>query len=514
MSPVKNPMSQIGGEEENDSDSTIGAKRELPAKIIPEGPDRFESSEMDSDANAFVSRLPRRTRPAARSVLFASIWARADGRSIADLVKRFQETSAGYPYEPIEEVPADRPRSAASLRRSHRSHERRGSESDEAGPSARPRLRRGKTEQAPARYRPATKPALHSDGDRSYAANASRIPSLHGSSRIGLGMPLERRSSGRTKATGTAGSTSPAVGRASPDISGRLTPAPALSRQNSSSGADGKARSAGKGKSAQKAEPRGSGRTSPAPIPSRPGVRRTIGGSSRVTSIARHFDRISREAERERQKRISAVRGKRARPVVATKAKVQVFDNLRDAFRDEFDTDSSEADNEEDDKDQASDDSADSAGNPKIPRKHRSPVKKVSPLKKPTEPIDVIPSTSSDSISTAVTEDLTASMSQSSSLAATSIMSDTRSEMSFTDRLKIELPSFETSAPLPSVPVTPQLSADTADEGRRATSQMSQMSESEMSSGGERSSILKTLTGLWALRAGDYTPLEYPLYVF
>jgi 1-phosphatidylinositol-3-phosphate 5-kinase len=87
--------------------------------------------------------------------------------------------------------------------------------------------------------------------------------------------------------------------------------------------------------------------------------------------------------------------------------------------------------------------------------------------------------------------------------------------MSFTDRLQIELPSFETSAPLPSVPVTPQLLTDTADEAKAANfgqvSQISQMSESEMSSGGERSSILKTLTGLWAFRAGDYTPLEYPL---
>ena len=102
---------------------------------------------------------------------------------------------------------------------------------------------------------------------------------------------------------------------------------------------------------------------------------------------------------------------------------------------------------------------------------------------------------------------------------APSIFSDGRSEMSFTDRLQIELPTFETSAPLPSVPVTPQLSADagagTADEGsKEGVSQMGQMSEGEMSSGGERSSILKTLTGLWAFRAGEYTPLEYPMLVY
>jgi hypothetical protein len=95
---------------------------------------------------------------------------------------------------------------------------------------------------------------------------------------------------------------------------------------------------------------------------------------------------------------------------------------------------------------------------------------------------------------------------------ASSNLSEIPSGQSFTDRLKIELPSFETSAPLPSVPATPQLSVDTADEDQGGgPSQLSGMSESELSSGGERSSILKTLTGLWAFRAGEITPLVYPL---
>ena len=228
-----------------------------------------------------------------------------------------------------------------------------------------------------------------------------------------------------------------------------------------------------------------------------------------MTSIARHFDRLSREAERERQKRISMVRGKRARPVGVTKAKVQVFDNLRDAFKDEFDSDSSVADNEEDDL--GSDDSAESAGHIKAPRKSRSPLqpRNTSPTN-PTPPVPVSSTASSETISTTTTIPNSTSV---SSIAGTSVMSDARSEMSFTDRLQIELPSFETSAPLPSIPIMPQLSTDTADEGRPALSQMSHMSESELSSGGERSSIIKTLTGLWAFRAGDFVPLEYPLSV-
>jgi 1-phosphatidylinositol-3-phosphate 5-kinase len=239
--------------------------------------------------------------------------------------------------------------------------------------------------------------------------------------------------------------------------------------------------------------------------------------ASRVTSIARHFDRLSREAERERQKRISMVRGKRARPVGVTKAKVEVFNNLRDAFKDEFDTDSSEADNEEDDQD--AEDSADSGGHPRAkPRPSPKQAAAKSPAEPPvTLPLDVQPSTSADSMPGSVDQSPaeSAPISAASSVANQSILSDARSEMSFTDRLQIELPSFETSAPLPSIPATPQLSnTDTADEGKVPISGISQMSESEMSSGGgERSSILKTLTGLWAFRAGDFTPLEYPLWV-
>lgn len=168
-----------------------------------------------------------------------------------------------------------------------------------------------------------------------------------------------------------------------------------------------------------------------------------------------------------------------------------------------------------------SDDSADSNGEARPRRKSSSPTKQRSgsPVKSgkakestPTPPMPVSHAAGSDSLGVAGNEGAGADIAAS---AATSALSDFKSEMSFTDRLQIELPSFETSAPLPSVPVTPQLLTDTADEAKAANfgqvSQISQMSESEMSSGGERSSILKTLTGLWAFRAGDYTPLEYPL---
>lgn len=291
-----------------------------------------------------------------------------------------------------------------------------------------------------------------------------------------------------------------------------------MSRRPTSSSIESttKPRVVGKGKAVRSEAPIGRA----APSLSKATTRRILGTpGTRVTSIARHFDRLQREAERERQKRVSMNRNKRARPVTVTKAKVQVFDNLRDAFRDEFDTDSSEADNEEEEE-QAGYESTDSRG----AVKSGSPIKsrQVSPKKRALTP-HLEPDTASTSqisdrselLGGAVSPALPISTSVGSA-AAQSGISDPRSEMSFTDRLQIELPSFETSAPLPSMPATPHLSnTDTADEGKMPNSIMSQMSESEMSSGGgiERNSIIKTLTGLWAFRAGDFSPLEYPLLV-
>lgn len=402
-------------------------------------------------------------------------------------------------------MPVERPRSSASARRlTHRVHELDGSDSNK---SHKPRLRRGRTEQPTVRNREGSKASQLSDGDRSYAANASRIPSTFG--KRSLAGPSEySRPSSRSRTVPQAPTPPSRSGRASPDPTSRLT-APGPSKPSAVPAGDPKRRVNGKGRSSRQSD-LASGRASPGLL--KTATRRTLGGSNRVNSIARHFDRLSREAERERQKRISMVRGKRARPVGVTKAKVQVFSDLRDAFRDESDSDSSEADDEEDD--QGSEDSADSAGQRKAPRKSRSPVKsqKSLPAKQDaaSRAVPMTAAASSNTISSSVTDEMPISASA-SSIAGTSVLSDARSEMSFTDRLQIELPSFETSAPLPSVPVAPRLSNDKADEAQPALSRVSHMSESELSSGGERSSIIKTLTGLWAFRAGDFTPLEYPL---
>lgn len=69
------------------------------------------------------------------------------------------------------------------------------------------------------------------------------------------------------------------------------------------------------------------------PAPTRVGS----GTKSRVSTIARHFDRINREAEREREghRQMMANRARRARPVAVTNARVEVFSSVKEAVKDE-----------------------------------------------------------------------------------------------------------------------------------------------------------------------------------
>ncbi|WVQ72779.1 hypothetical protein IAR50_002339 [Cryptococcus sp. DSM 104548] len=486
-----------------ETDSTVSA---LPSDFTGRSPDgAAESSAFDSDAIHFVSRLPRRSAPAP---------------SIADLVQRFNESTKLAPPASSPTPKTERPRSSGGSRRqSPRPHLIDVSDSDHS-PRARPKLRRGRTEQPVMRTGESSRHGLLSDGDRSYATNASRIPSSYRHKSTGEGLGSDHLSITRP-GMGSRSSSYNSQSASQVDISSPKLrqPTPSHAPLSPYPSSEGKPRIGGKG------------RTSRPPDPDRhsPSVSRTRRGgqpgSSRVTSMARHFDRLSREAERERQKRISIVRGKRARPVSVTKAKVQVFDNLRDAFRDEFDSDSSEADNEEDEL--GSDDSIGSAGRPQKERRKSSPAKnrkssspqKTLPLTDQPPASQPLPAPVSKAVDLVESAPAEGSSKQeqaaaiSSSIKTLSVLSDTKSEISFTDRLKIELPSFETSAPLPSHPATPHVSTDatTADE---ALGTFSASQASDVENGGtanEKSSLLKSLSGLWAFRAADLTPLEYPL---
>ncbi|KAE8538821.1 hypothetical protein D1P53_005186 [Cryptococcus gattii VGV] len=490
LQPMSNPLSRSeilsSKETEDDSDSTVSAIHEDLAGRSGGGKATIDPS-TENDTSQFVSRLPRRSAPAP---------------SIADLVQRFNE-STQLALPELTCSPERSRSSGGSRRQSPRQYSPQDISDSDHSSSNRRRLRRGRIEQLPHRQRNTSRPGLMSDGDRSYATNASRISSSHLHKPAGESKNngyLTVRPGMGSQAPSYTNKVSPRSGKASPKLRHPvMTPIQSLFSVE-----EGKPRIAGKCKSPRYPE---SDRSTP--IASKNSGRHSQGGTSRVISIARHLDRLSREAEKERQKRISVVRGKRARPVSVTKAKVQVFDNLRDAFRDEFDTDSSEADNEEDEL--GSDDSLGSADE-LIPKPE--PFSNKSSLTGPTGsssvPVATFPSPLTE---TSVTkDDLSTSNPLIASATTPSIPSDSKSEKSFTDRLKIELPSFETSAPLPSHPATPQVHTDTttADEALGAVS-ASQTSDIETSTANEKSSLLKSLSGLWAFRAADFAPLEYPL---
>lgn len=364
------------------------------------------------------------------------------------------------------------------------------------------------------------RPNTLSDGDRSYAANASRIPTISAIRR-----PLRPL---RTASAGTD-SNSPfdimkdSLSRATrPPPLSQDAPAPSSSSQGSRRKAKPELLQIGKGKAPQ----RGMDRKEIAlegPLTSLAKSSKLPG--TRVSTIARHFDRLSREAERDRQKRLHQARGRRARPVGVTNAKIQVFSNVRDAFRDESDSASSEADDEDDDE---IDNDLDvipgkvelpSSGLAAVspPANARPDSEETSKLK--TEPVDKAPQPAIDTTSPPLdipsalfplpasgSTSASALQPEQSSVSASEVPTD----VSFKDRLQITLPPFDTNAPLLSVPPTPLLTG--TDETKVPPNHPSLLSESEGGSvGHERSSILKTLSNLWAFRTGEGTPLDYPL---
>jgi 1-phosphatidylinositol-3-phosphate 5-kinase len=78
-----------------------------------------------------------------------------------------------------------------------------------------------------------------------------------------------------------------------------------------------------------------------------------IGPGSKVSHIAKHFERITRDQERA-NRRYAVIRGRRARPVASSRARVEILDSVRDAIRDE--SESSDSSSEADDEGEGDDD--------------------------------------------------------------------------------------------------------------------------------------------------------------
>lgn len=101
------------------------------------------------------------------------------------------------------------------------------------------------------------------------------------------------------------------------------------------------------------------------PAPTRAGS----GTKSRVNTIARHFDKISRDAARETEthRQMMANRSRRARPVAITNARVEVFSSVKEAVKDE-----SESSDEEDEAGNASHADEEDEGESDADSKHTS----------------------------------------------------------------------------------------------------------------------------------------------
>ncbi|KAI0652330.1 hypothetical protein C8Q79DRAFT_91782 [Trametes meyenii] len=320
LPPIDIPAAIPEGSPKTDpeSDSTIGAGREGPLSDDVSSPLQAEVPEQDErrdevnrSSQPAASKLPRRV----------SVYP-----SVAELVKKYQD------YLP--------PQGVEDLTRTALAPTVPVSESEqESAPLARPRVR------TKGRQHFLSKRSSVSDFESSYAANIapkylSKRTIGQPSSRIPIASSSDSRNPSRrtspdkrpsfprmnTDSTLRPGRSSPPSGRSGPPAAGtRLRNKPSL-------------RLGPKDKMPA---------NRPASVTNqRSTFRRPTGAGSKVSNIAKHFERINKDTERA-NRRYAVIRGKRARPVASARAKVQVLESIKDAIKDESESsDSSEADDE------------------------------------------------------------------------------------------------------------------------------------------------------------------------
>lgn len=180
------------------------------------------------------------------------------------------------------------------------------------------------------------------------------------------------------------------------------------------------------------------------------------GQGSKVSNIAKHFERLGRDAERSRS-RYTVIRGKRARPVASARAKVEVFDSVKDAIRDE--SESSDSSSEADDEDEGNDD------------EHSAPTTSIAQLPPATMPtvVSTVPDTPS---------------------AAELSLDNSATQENKEEGTTLVLPPLGQT----STPSSPFLSAVRNKQDLTFTPPSVDM---ELTPGTERNSILKALSGFW-----------------
>lgn len=211
-------------------------------------------------------------------------------------------------------------------------------------------------------------------------------------------------------------------------------------------------------------------------------------GGNRVSTMTKHFNYLSRQAERERQKQVVLSRQRRARPLAIPRASANVFVSSKEALKEDSDDEgsSSGADDEMDgDEDEEKDKQEITKG-----------------IKSGPGPIDLVKVDQ-------FLRDHKANLSPGEPPMPPSMQTslNTSEDSAETDPASIGT-GTESG---PSIPPSPMIGSEPVSLPRYG-----HLSESEMSSstGTERQmSLIKTLSSLWSYRGAEFTPLELPQYV-
>ena len=322
--------------DDGDSDSTIGAAKEdapessIPSPVEvsphnggggirirsvcrqerkepPESPSTELAEPTEERVSRPISRLPRRP---------------AHHPSVAELVKRYQEF-----------LPAS---GVSDLAKTALAPDLPESEPEVSSPPLRPLPRphnRGRHGN-----RVVSKKASVSDFEQGYAANVAPRQRKPLNSRIPVPPPLDLHSDSRK----TSPDKRPPMTRGSTYDNPRLSPVAASNRVRSKSYQKGST----KDKIPTPRSPAAGGKAT---------FRRQPTPGNKVSNIAKHFERISRDNERA-TRRYAVIRGgRKPRPVASARAKVEILDSVRDVVRDEESESSSES-SEADDEGEGEDD--------------------------------------------------------------------------------------------------------------------------------------------------------------
>ena len=228
-------------------------------------------------------------------------------------------------------------------------------------------------------------------------------------------------------------------------------------------------------------------------VPPALGAGSISGVGSRVSTMARHFNHLSREAERERQRQMLIARGRRARPVAIARTTTMVFLTSKEAMREDSDDEggsSSGADDELDARDDGDDEDKQDFGqrNPDSRPVHgrdESAATNESYIYDST----LVPPSSSEDPRDALSAGVAVDMQQTSSQSSLGVI-DTDSG--------------------PSVPPSPLLSGNSSSTMARFAANMSESEMSSTGTGDRHTFIMKTLSSLWNYRGAGFTPLELP----